>query len=84
MSVRSNVISRFEEVAKEQDKRLAPLSDDLLLLESGLDSLCFAIVVARLEDSLGVDPFSADDVDFPVTLGDFIRFYEDATKRALR
>jgi acyl carrier protein len=81
MSVRSNVISRFEEVAKEQNKTLAPLSDDLLLLESGLDSLCFAIVVARLEDSLGIDPFSAGgDVDFPVTLGDFIRFYEDVVK----
>jgi hypothetical protein len=82
ISVKSNVISQFEEVAKEQNKKLAPLSDGLLLLESGLDSLCFAIVVARLEDSLGVDPFSAEDVDFPVTLGDFIRFYEDATKRA--
>ena len=46
--------------------------------ESGLDSLCFAIVVARLEDALGFDPFSAaEEVDFPVTLGDLIRFYED-------
>jgi hypothetical protein len=78
MSVRSNVMSQFEAVAREQNKKLAPLSDGLLLLESGLDSLCFAIVVARLEDSLGIDPFNAGDVDFPVTLGDFIRFYEDA------
>ena len=31
--------------------------DDLVLLDSGLDSLCFAILVARLEDELGVDPF---------------------------
>jgi hypothetical protein len=29
---------------------------------------------------VGVDPFSAaEDADFPVTLGDFIKFYEDAT-----
>ncbi len=80
ISVRSSVISRFEEVAREQNKKLAPFSDGLPLLESGLDSLCFAIVVARLEDSLGVDPFSAEDVDFPVTFGDFIRLYEDAAR----
>jgi len=81
MSVKLNVLSQFEQVAKEQNKTLAPLSDDLVLLESGLDSLCFAIIVARLEDELGVDPFSAaEDADFPVILGDFIRFYEDAAK----
>jgi acyl carrier protein len=47
---------------------LLPLSDDWVLLESDLDSLCFAIIVARLEDELGFDPFSADEeVEFPVT-----------------
>ena len=81
MSVKLNVLSQFEQVAKEQDKTLAPLSDDLVLLESGLDSLCFAIIVARLEDTLGVDPFSAAEyADFPVTLSEFIRFYEDAAQ----
>ena len=81
MSVRSAILAQFEQVAKEQHKTLAPLSDDLVLLESGLDSLCFAIIVARLEDSLGIDPFSAtEDVEFPVTVGDFIKFYQDAGK----
>ena len=80
-SVRSIVVSQFEQVVKEQNKQLPPLTDDLVLLESGLDSLCFAIVVARLEDALGFDPFSAaEDVYFPVTLSDFIKFYEDAAK----
>jgi hypothetical protein len=51
MSVRSTVLAHLEQVAKEQGKKLAPLSDDLVLLESGLDSLCFAIIVARLEDA---------------------------------
>ena len=47
--------------------------------ESGLDLLCFAIVVAKLEDELGVDPFTAsEDVYFPVTLGEFVKFYEAA------
>lgn len=79
MSVRSTVLAHFEQVAKEQGKKLAPLSDNLVLLESGLDSLCLAIIVARLEDTLGIDPFSAaDDGPLPLTVGDFVQFYEHA------
>ena len=79
MSVKLDVLTQFEQVAKEQKRTLAPLSDDLVLLDSGLDSLCLAIIVARLEDALGVDPFDSDgDAEFPVTVGDFIRLYEDA------
>jgi acyl carrier protein len=78
MSVRSEIIALLEQVAEEQGKRLRPLTDDLELLASGLDSLCFAIVVARLEDKLEVDPFgAAEEADFPVTIGDFVRLYED-------
>ena len=79
MSIESIVRSEFEQVAREQEKVLSGLSDDTVLLDSGLDSLCFAIIVARLEDRLGVDPFTtSEDVYFPVTLGDFIKFYQDA------
>lgn len=79
--VRSTIVSQFEQVAREQKRKLAPLSDDFVLIDSGLDSLCFAIIVARLEDSLGFDPFSVtENANFPVTLGDFIKFYEDAAK----
>ena len=77
MSVRLKIISEIETVAAEQEKRLAPLQDDLVLTDSGLDSLCFALLVVKLEDSLGYDPFTAsDDANFPVTLGDFVRLYE--------
>lgn len=77
MSVRLTILKAIEQIAGEQNKRLAPLGDELALAESGLDSLCFAILVARLEDELGVDPFSAsEEVYFPVTLGDFVRLYE--------
>ena len=79
MSVKVEIVTQFEEVAKQQEKTLAPLSDELVLLDSGLDSLTIAIVVTRLEDTLGLDPFTeSDDVAYPVTLGDFIRFYEHA------
>jgi acyl carrier protein len=81
MSVRLTVTSLIEQVAQEQRIVLPPLSDELVLLDCGLDSLCFAIIVARLEDTLGFDPFTAsDDVYFPVTLGDFVKVYENAAK----
>ena len=81
MSISLTIMSQIEQVAEEQQVKLPPLSDDLVLLDSGLDSLGFAILVARIEDVLGVDPFTAsDDVYFPVTLGDFVRVYENAAK----
>jgi acyl carrier protein len=79
MSVRSTITSQFEDVARAQQRKLAPLSDDLKLLQSGLDSLSFALIVARLEDALGFDPF--DDADkFPVTFGDFVTLYESRSQ----
>jgi acyl carrier protein len=81
MSVRATVTSQFEQVASEQKRKLARLSDDLKLLESGLDSLSFALIVARLEDALGFDPFDTDaDMKFPVTFGDFVSLYEKHPK----
>jgi acyl carrier protein len=78
-SIRALVASAFEATAVDQKRDLQPLSDDLLLLDSGLDSLCFAIIVAQLEDELGVDPFSdLDDVFIPTTFGEFVRLYEAA------
>jgi acyl carrier protein len=82
MNVRSKILDQFKQVAQEQDRRLGPLSDDLPLLNLGLDSLCFAIIVSRLETLLGVDPFSDNtDAPFPVKLGEFIRFYENAVPK---
>jgi acyl carrier protein len=80
MSIKETVISEIEQIAEQHQKTLAPLTDDAILLNTGLDSLCFAVLVARLEDRLGVDPFSMDDVVFPVTLGDFVRVYENAAR----
>jgi acyl carrier protein len=79
MSVRSTIAASFEQVAREQERRLAPLRDELKLLDSGLDSLSFALIVARLEDALGFDPFDAAET-FPVTFGDFVKLYESPPK----
>jgi acyl carrier protein len=81
MSIKETVISEIEQIAEQHQKTLVPLTEDAILLNTGLDSLCFAILVARLEDRLGVDPFSAsDDITFPVTFGDFVRVYENAAR----
>jgi acyl carrier protein len=81
MSVQLTVFSEIEKIAVQHNKKLAPLSNDTVLMNSGLDSLCFAVLVARLEDQLGVDPFSTSvDSSFPVTLGDFVRLYENAAR----
>jgi len=79
MEIRLTILTVCEDVAKSQRKKLAPLTDDLPLLNSGLDSLCLAVIVARLEDLLGFDPFDTDrETEFPVTVADFIRIYEAA------
>jgi len=77
MSVRNTIESQFQQVAREQHRKLLPLTDELRLLQSGLDSLSFALIVARLEDALGLDPFDSDQaITFPVTFGDFVKLYE--------
>ena len=82
MSVRTALLDQFKQVADEQDTQLGSLSDEMPLLDLGLDSLCFAIIVSRLESVLGVDPFSENtDAPFPVNLGEFIRFYENAMQQ---
>ncbi len=78
MSLKLTIMSQMEQIAREHGKILAPLRDDLVLLDSGLDSLGFAVLVARLEDKFGVDPFTAsEDALFPVTFGDFVKVYEN-------
>jgi acyl carrier protein len=77
MSVRETVALHFQQVAREQKRKLASLSDSLKLVDSGLDSLSFALIVVRLEEALGFDPFdTTEDLTFPVTFGQFVRLYE--------
>jgi acyl carrier protein len=81
MSVKLTIIQQMEQIAREHGKILAPLKEDLVLADCGLDSLGFAVLVARLEDTLGVDPFTAaEDAFFPVTLGDFVKVYENGAR----
>ena len=81
MTIKLTITDQMEQIAQEHGKTLAPLRDDLILLDSGLDSLGFAVLVARLEDTLGIDPFTAaEDAMFPLTLGDFVKSYENGAR----
>jgi acyl carrier protein len=78
MSMKLRIMSAMKQIAEEQHVTLPPLDDNLSLHETGFDSLGFAILVARLEDDLGVDPFTiAEDAAFPLTVSDFIRACEN-------
>ena len=74
--IRDTIFAQMAMVATQQGQTLAPLFDDRPLLETGLDSLGLAILVANLEDELRLDPFAREDLAFPVTVGDFVRLYE--------
>ncbi len=76
--MREKIKDMFEEVWREQKQSTPPsLTDDTVLLDTGLESLGFAIIVARLEEDLDYDPFSlAEDAFYPQTFREFVDFYE--------
>lgn len=79
MSIRSDIIETFEAVLEQTGAQLAvdQLNDDTVLLESGLESLGFAILVANLEERLGYDPFQILEIPvYPTTFGEFVGIYE--------
>jgi acyl carrier protein len=76
MSIRSEIVEEFEKVAQEHNRPMPLLNDDIALVDCGLDSLCFAVLVTRLEDKLGKDPFAEEHTFFPITFGEFIHLYE--------
>jgi hypothetical protein len=82
VTIRTTVLDQMRTVAEQKHRELIPLADDVPLLESGLDSLCLAVLVATLDDQLGLDPFGlAEGAEMPVTVGEFIRLYEVAADR---
>jgi hypothetical protein len=83
MSVRSTILAEMERIAREHGKHLPPLGDGVVLLETEFDSLCFALLVAGMEDRTGLDPFAEMDMaDLPVTVGDLVALYDRAALRA--
>ena len=78
MHITETIVRVMKEVAEAVDSELKKdLSDDLKLFDSGLDSLGFAVLVARLEEELGYDPFVLmEDPVYPTTMGEFVEIYQ--------
>jgi acyl carrier protein len=76
-ALRDTIVAHMHAVAEGFGAQLvADLDDETPLLESGLDSLGFAILVARLEEALDYDPFvRMEEPYYPRTLGEFVAIY---------
>jgi len=82
MDVRAVIIKQFNETLNMTGgAKDIGLVDDTVLLESGLDSLGFAILVTRLEQVFGCDPFTMVETPvYPRTFKEFVGFYEQHIK----
>lgn len=77
-TLRSQILEVFDEVYRGQRDGETPpsLDDETVLLETGLDSLGFAILVTLLDDKLGYDPFTiSTEAYYPRTFGELVDFY---------
>ncbi len=76
MDIRTTILDGLAELFEEEDLEVPQFTDDTLLLETELDSLGFAVLVTRLEEQLGYDPFSLmDEPVYPATLKEFVDLY---------
>lgn len=77
-TIRTITEKLFREALETADvKPPDSFTDDLVLLQSGLDSLGFAILVTQLENELGYDPFTMmEEAVYPSTFGEFVAIYE--------
>lgn len=77
MDLNNAILACMQEIAVMTDCQLIePVVDDTVLLESGLDSLGFAMLVSRLEEELGYDPFVLmEQPVYPSTFGEFVEIY---------
>jgi len=63
-------------LTEAQDNKTLTLSEETVLLETGLDSLGYAILVTRLEEEIGYDPFTlSSEAYYPLTFGELVLFY---------
>ena len=75
--VRAAIVRNVGELLEEDGLEIPPLDDDTVLLDTGLDSLGFAVLVTRLEEELGYDPFTLmTEAVYPRTVAEFVSVYE--------
>ena len=86
-ALETTIVQVFAEVYREHNpaENLPELKTDSVLMETGLDSLGFALLVIRLEETLGYDPFLlSKEPYYPRTFGDFVAFYQSNQPHDLR
>lgn len=78
MNTRAIIEKIFTEILQEADAAVPTrFADDLVLLQSGLDSLGFAVLITRLESECGYDPFTLMTEPFyPRTFGELVEVYD--------
>lgn len=77
MTTRTIILEELTALFEEDDLPVPVLEDDTLLLDTDLDSLGFAVLVTRLDERLGYDPFTLmDEAVYPATLKEFVDVYE--------
>lgn len=72
------VLQVFQDTYEQQtgNEFATAMTHDTVLLDTGLDSLGFAILVTNLEEELDFDPFTlSSDAFYPQTFGEFVKFY---------
>ncbi len=75
--LRARITALFNEMWREDREDEPPvLENETILLETGFDSMAFAVLVARLDDELGFDPFTmVEEPVYPQTFAEFVTFY---------
>lgn len=77
MTTRPIILEELHSLFEEEDLTIPELTDETMLLETDLDSLGFAVLVTRLDERLGYDPFSMmEDAVYPATLREFVDLYD--------
>lgn len=75
--IRSTILTALIEVLTEDGIDVPEVTDETVLLQTGLDSLGFAVLVTRLEEQLGFDPFTLmKDAIYPKTFIEFVHLYQ--------
>ena len=77
--MRKLILEKFNEALEQTGKteQYENIDDASILLETGLDSLGFAVLVAILEEELDLDPFQLmDEPVYPRTFGEFVGIYK--------
>ncbi len=78
LNLEQQIKDAMQQVAELSDCQLVePIEANTLLLECGLDSLGYAMLVAQLEEDLGFDPFTELAIEtYPSTFAEFLAIYK--------